>query len=88
MTGTTAFVGEVRTRVRLAWALGGPRQRAIVGAGLVAAAVLSGAFLFGAWHIVFGGLVKGNWRAGAFGVVLALASGTLLWLETVVVRRR
>ena len=48
---------------------------------------LAGAFLFGAWHVLFGGFVKGNWRAGGFGVVLALASGALLWADALVILR-
>jgi hypothetical protein len=51
------------------------------------AAVLAGAFLFGAWHVLFGGFVKGNWRAGAFGVALAAVSGALLAGEAALARR-
>jgi hypothetical protein len=76
-----------RSRIGTAWADGGPRQRFVISAGLVVAAALSGAFLFGAWHVLFGGFVKGNWRAGGFGVALALVAGTLLWIEAALVRR-
>jgi hypothetical protein len=31
--------------------------------------------------------VKGNWRAGGFGVVLAAVTGALLWIEAAIVRR-
>jgi hypothetical protein len=87
VTGGRAIVAETRTQVRLAWA-GGPRQRALVGVGFVAAAAFAGAFLFGAWHVLFGGFVKGNWRAGGFGIVLAAVASILLWIEAAVVRRR
>ena len=87
MTGVRAIVAEIRDLARTAWADGGSRQRVLVGAGLLAAAALAGAFLFGAWHVLFGGFVKGNWRAGGFGVVLAAIAGVLLWIEAAVVRR-
>jgi membrane protease YdiL (CAAX protease family) len=53
---------------------------------LPVAAVLLGALLFGLWHVVVGGIVHGNPRAGTFGVVLSLVAGALLAL-TVVARR-
>jgi membrane protein YdbS with pleckstrin-like domain len=81
-------VARLRPPVRAAWRVGGPAQRAIIVALVVVAVALAGAFLFGVWHVFFGGLVKGNWRAGGFGVVLAIVSGGLLWIESVVVRRR
>ena len=56
-------------------------------AGALGAALI-GAFLFGAWHVLFGGIVKGNWRAGAFGVALAGISAGLLAVEAALVRRR
>ena len=87
MTGVRAIVAEIRTRARIAWAGGGPRQRALVGVSVVAAAALAGALLFGAWHVFYGGFVKGNWRACGFGVVLAAVAGILLWIEAAVVRR-
>ncbi len=49
--------------------------------------MLAGVFLFGARHVVFGWAVKGNPRAGAFGVVLAAATGALLTLEGVLARK-
>ncbi len=61
-----------------AWRRSRPRGRLVlVLAGLLTAA-LAGAFLFGAWHVVVGGLVKGNPRAAAFGVGLATVSGLAL----------
>ncbi len=87
MTSGRAIVAEIRTRSRIAWAGGGSRQRALVGVGLLAAAALAGAFLFGAWHVLFGGFVRGNWRAGGFGVVLAGVAGTLLGIEATIGRR-
>ena len=48
---------------------------------MVAAAVLVGALAFGLWHVVVGGLINGNPRAGAFGVGLALAAGIALLVE-------
>jgi hypothetical protein len=40
--------------------------------------VLIAATVFGLWHVVLGGLIHGNPRAGAFGVVLATGAGALL----------
>lgn len=37
--------------------------------------------------MLFGGFVKGNWRAGGFGVALAAVAGVHLWIEAAVVRR-
>ena len=51
-----------------------PRRLAVA----VAVIVLAGATAFGLWHIVVGGLIHGNARAGAFGVVLAVVAGGLL----------
>lgn len=45
---------------------------------LVATVVLASATAFGLWHLVVGGLVNGNPRAGAFGAVLAAVAGGLL----------
>jgi len=45
---------------------------------MAAGAVLVGALAFGLWHVVVGGLIDGNPRAGAFGVGLALAAGIAL----------
>ena len=53
----------------------------------LAAVVLLGAVAFGAWHVVVGGLVNGNGRAAAFGVVLTAASGLVLAGVVVVDRR-
>lgn len=87
MTSGRAIVAEVRSRVRIAWAGGGSRQRALVGVGLLVAAALAGAFLFGAWHVLFGGFVRGNWRAGGFGIALATIAGALLVVEATIGRR-
>jgi hypothetical protein len=55
----------------------------------IAALALLGATLFGLWHVVVGGLIDGNPRAGTFGLALALVAGTPLaagaWLA---LRRR
>jgi hypothetical protein len=51
-----------------------PRRLVLV----VATVVLAAATAFGLWHVVVGGLVNGNPRAAAFGVMLAIASGGLL----------
>jgi hypothetical protein len=42
------------------------------------AAVLIGAFAFGAWHVIVGGAIHGNPRAAMFGIVLAATSGIAL----------
>ena len=54
----------------------------------IAALALAGATAFGLWHLVVGGLINGNPRAGAFGLVLALAAGLTLVIGAWVVRRR
>jgi hypothetical protein len=79
---------RLRARLGAAWSAGGPVRRAAIFAGGIVTVALAGAFLFGAWHVLFGGFVKGNWRAGAFGLALAAVSGTLLAGEAAVVRRR
>jgi hypothetical protein len=50
--------------------------------------VLLGATAFGLWHLVVGGLISGNPRAGTFGAVLALAAGTPLVVGAWWVSRR
>ena len=55
---------------------------------LIAGAILLGAALFGIWHLVVGGLINGNPRAGTFGFVLAVAAGVPLIVGTWLVRRR
>jgi hypothetical protein len=55
---------------------------------MVLGLAIAGAFLFGAWHVLFGYLVKGNERAGLFGLVLATISGVLLMVGVAIVRRR
>jgi hypothetical protein len=60
-----------------------PRGLAI----LLLMVVLAGATAFGLWHVVIGGLVRGNPGAAAFGVVLASLAGGLLRAVIVVDRR-
>ena len=54
----------------------------------VAALALLGATAFGLWHLVVGGVINGNPRAGAFGFGLALAAGLTLIAGAWFVRRR
>ena len=51
------------------------------------AAGLLGAFLFGLWHVIVGGFIKGNRNAGGFGIALASVAGVLLWIEAAITRR-
>ena len=70
-----------------AWVRGGTGTRVVlVLAGAVAAGLL-GAFLFGLWHLAVGGVLKGNWNAGGFGIALASVAGILLWIEAAIARR-
>lgn len=87
MSTVRASRADVRERLAVAWASGGRGWRAGIVIGGTIAAALAGAFLFGAWHVLFGGFVKGNWRAGAFGVTLAAVSAALLAGEAAVARR-
>ena len=70
------------------------RVRAALPAGpvglvlLVIGVALAGAVAFGLWHLVVGGLINGNRRAGTFGLVLALSAGLLLLAGAWLVRRR
>ncbi len=61
------------------------RTSAIDAAIGLAGLVLLGATAFGLWHVVVGGLINGNPRAGAFGLVLALAAGIPLVVGVVLV---
>ena len=63
-----------------AWGRGDIRTRLVLVLGGLVGAALVGAFLFGAWHVVVGGLVKGNPRAAAFGLGLSAVTGVLLAL--------
>ena len=63
-----------------AWGRGDGRTRLVLVLGALVGAVLVGAFLFGVWHVVVGGLMKGNPRAGAFGLGLSAVTGVLLAL--------
>jgi hypothetical protein len=51
----------------------------------VVAIAFAGATAFGLWHLVVGGLINGNPRAGTFGLLLALGAGSPLvigaWLR-------
>jgi hypothetical protein len=73
--------------VRDAWRRAGTPGRVGLALASLAALALLGAFVFGLWHVLFGGLVRGNWRAGGFGIALASASGVLLWIDAIVLRR-
>ncbi len=53
------------------WVRGGTRTRVALVLAVVIAAALLGAFFFGLWHILFGGVLRGNWGAGRFGIALA-----------------
>jgi hypothetical protein len=78
---------EARRRVAVAWGRGRAVTRAAIALGGILAAVLLGAFLFGLWHVVVGGFLKGNWNAGGFGIALASVAGVLLWIEAAIARR-
>jgi hypothetical protein len=78
---------EARRRVASAWAGGGAGVRLALAVGGLVAAALLGAFLFGLWHVVVGGFLKGNWKAGGFGFALASVAGILLWIEAATARR-
>jgi hypothetical protein len=54
----------------------------------VVVVVLIAATAFGVWHVVIGGLLNGNPRAAAFGVVLATAAGSVLVVTVGTLRRR
>ena len=66
----------------------GPVSRPVRALLVLAGVVLAGATAFGVWHIVVGGLVNGNPRAGTFGLVLALAAGLPLLAGIWLARRR
>jgi len=78
---------DARRRVASAWAAGGAGVRLALAVGGFVAAALLGAFLFGLWHVVVGGFLKGNWNAGGFGFALASVAGVLLWIEAAIARR-
>jgi len=54
----------------------------------VVVVVLIAATAFGVWHVVIGGLLNGNPRAAAFGVVLTTAAGSVLAVTVGTLRRR
>jgi len=78
---------EARRRVATAWAQGRTPTRIVLGIAIVIAAGLLGAFLFGLWHIVVGGFIKGNWNAAGFGFALSSVTGILLWIEASAAKR-
>ena len=78
---------EARARITTAWAGGGAGTRIALAFAVALAAALLGAFLFGLWHVVVGGFLKGNWNAGGFGIALASVAGVLLWIEAAIARR-
>jgi hypothetical protein len=88
VSGDRASATGLREQLAGAWAAGSQGRRAAILVGGTITAALAGAFLFGAWHILFGGFVKGNWRAGAFGIALAGVSGGLLAIEAGLARHR
>jgi len=69
------------------WVRGGTRTRVALVLAVVIAAALLGAFFFGLWHILFGGVLRGNWGAGRFGIALAVIAGALLVVEVTIGRR-
>jgi hypothetical protein len=78
---------EAGGRVTSAWIRGGTGTRVVLGLAGVVAVGLLGAFVFGLWHVVVGGVLKGNWNAGGFGIALASVAGILLWIEAAVALR-
>jgi len=78
---------DASVRIIGAWAGGGPGNRVSLALAALLAAALLGAFVFGLWHLVVGGLLKGNWNAGGFGIGLASVAGVLLWIEAAIARR-
>jgi hypothetical protein len=78
---------EAHNRIAAAWARGGTPTRIALGGAILVAAALLGAFVFGLWHVVVGGFVKGNWNAAGFGFALSGAAGVLLWMEAAIARR-
>jgi hypothetical protein len=82
------LLDEARRRITAASARGGRRTRLALAFAVLLAAALLGACLFGLGHVLIGGLVKGNWRAGGFGVALAGATGLALLVEVAILRRR
>jgi hypothetical protein len=78
---------EARGRISAAWRRGGTGRRVGLALAAALAAALLGAFVFGLIHVVVGGLVKGNWKAGGFGIALSSVTGVLLWIEAAAVLR-
>jgi hypothetical protein len=78
---------EARVRMTRAWDRGGTGTRVALAVAVALAAALLGAFVFGLWHVVVGGFLKGNWNAGGFGIALASVAGVLLWIEAAIARR-
>ena len=87
MSGARASAEHLGEQVTAAWATGGPARRAAILAGGTVMLALMGAFLFGAWHVLFGWFVNGNPRAGAFGLALASVSAVFLGVAVALLRR-
>ena len=85
MAGTGLGTPRVTSRIRAALARRPGWLDIVV---LVVAAILLGAFAFGLWHLVVGGLIGGNPRAAAFGAGLAVATGIPLLVGIRIVRTR
>ena len=71
-----------------AGALGGSSPVVVRILVAIVALALVGATAFGLWHLVVGGFINGNPRAGAFGLVLALTAGLTLLVGAWSVRHR
>lgn len=63
------------------------RSRVLVALGLAVVAVLVGAAVFGLWHVVVAGMIRGNARAAQFGVALTAVAGLLLVAVVLLGRR-
>ena len=55
---------------------------------VIAGIALAAAAAFGLWHLLVGGMINGNPRAGTFGIALALAAGLPLLAAAWLARRR
>jgi hypothetical protein len=82
-----ARISDAAEGIGIEWRARGRTGRTLIVAALVGAVALAGGFAFGLWHVLFGGLVNGNPRAAAFGLVLAVVSGMLLVAEAFAWRR-
>jgi hypothetical protein len=73
-------------RARATWGRTRGAARVALVVGILVGLALLGGLAFGAWHVLFGGFVKGNWRAGGFGIALACVCGVLLAADAVALR--